>query len=162
MHLCAAAHVVWTQQHFPSLWVLPPTRGSCLLVAVHMPTTRTIKYSPCTVWSPLARSECWWLFVICHLSSVQCACAGCTPHTFSPPPAGMPPDANAGRIWVESADSGRWRLLLRPQQLDQLKQVLEPRGVREGGLHSALLRVEGAVRAAMPGRPLQMPPTPGG
>lgn len=69
----------------------------------------------------------------------------------------MPPDANAGRIWVESADSGRWRLLLRPQQLDQLKQVLEPRGAREGGLHSSLLRVEGAVRAAMPGRPFQMP-----
>lgn len=69
----------------------------------------------------------------------------------------MPPDANAGRIWVESSDSGRWRLLLRPQQLDQLKQVLEPRGAREGGLHAALLRVEGTVRAAMPGRPFQMP-----
>lgn len=72
-------------------------------------------------------------------------------------PAGMPLDANAGRIWVESADSGRWRLLLRPQQLDQLKQVLEPRGAREGGLHAALLRVEGAVRSAMPGRTFQMP-----
>jgi hypothetical protein len=71
---------------------------------------------------------------------------------------GMPPDANAGRIWVESSDSGRWRLLLRSQQLDQLKQVLEPRGAREGGLHAALLRVEGTVRAAMPGRPFQMPP----
>jgi hypothetical protein len=77
-------------------------------------------------------------------------------------PTGMPPDANAGRIWVESADSGRWRLLLRPQQLDQLKQVLEPRGAREGGLHAALLRVEGAVRAAMPGQPFHMPSSLGG
>jgi hypothetical protein len=74
----------------------------------------------------------------------------------------MPADANAGRVWVESADSGRWRLLLRPQQLDQLKQVLEPRGAREGGLHAALLRVEGAVRAAMPGTPMQMPMSLGG
>lgn len=74
----------------------------------------------------------------------------------------MPADANAGRIWVESADSGRWRLLLRPQQLDQLKQVLEPRGAREGGLHAALLRVERAVRAAMPGHPVQMPASLGG
>lgn len=75
---------------------------------------------------------------------------------------GMPADANAGRIWVESADSGRWRVLLRPQQLDQLKQVLEPRGAREGGLHAALLRVESAVRAAMPGQPFQMPASLGG
>jgi hypothetical protein len=74
----------------------------------------------------------------------------------------MPADANAGRVWVESADSGRWRLLLRPQQLDQLKQVLEPRGAREGGLHAALVRVEGAVRAAMAGRPMQMPQSLGG
>lgn len=78
-------------------------------------------------------------------------------HMHTHTPTGMAPDANSGRIWVQSADSERWRLLLRPQQLDQLKQVLEPRGAREGGLHAALLRVEGAVRGAMPGRPLQMP-----
>jgi hypothetical protein len=80
-----------------------------------------------------------------------------TPSPSSQNATGMPPDANAARIWVQSADTGRWRLLLRPQQLDQLKQVLEPRGSREGGLHAALLRVEGTVRGSMPGQPFRMP-----
>ncbi|WIA12944.1 hypothetical protein OEZ85_006559 [Tetradesmus obliquus] len=71
---------------------------------------------------------------------------------------GTPRDANAGRIFVEpAAAGGRWRVLLRTQQLDQLKQVLEPRGLREGQLHQALLRVEASVRAAMPAGPLAMP-----
>jgi hypothetical protein len=82
-------------------------------------------------------------------------------HTHKHTTAGMPPDANVGRIWVESADTGRWRLLLKRQQLDQLLQVLEPRGIREGALQAALLRVEGAVRAAMPAQPLSMPPSLG-
>jgi hypothetical protein len=51
---------------------------------------------------------------------------------------------------------------VRQQQLDELKQVLEPRGVREGGLHAALMRVEGQVKAAMPGAAFTVPPSLGG
>jgi hypothetical protein len=54
---------------------------------------------------------------------------------------------------------GAQRLLLAPLLLLLLFtfQVLEPRGLREGQLHQSLLRVEAAVRAAMPAAPFAMP-----
>lgn len=37
--------------------------------------------------------------------------------------AGQLREGNTARVFVELANGGRWRVLLRPQQLDQLKQV---------------------------------------
>ena len=49
------------------------------------------------------------------------------------------------------------QLLLSPEQLQQLQQKLEPRGVREGPLRNCLLAASGRLAAGMPGRPVQWP-----
>jgi len=48
------------------------------------------------------------------------------------------PAGGGTQLHVCGATLCRWRLMLRQQQLDQLKQVLEPRGVREGALLNSL------------------------
>lgn len=66
--------------------------------------------------------------------------------------AGVPAgeDPGSGRIWVEGADGG-WRLLTRPKQLEELRAALEPKGLREGGLHAALQRIQDDLVSHMPG-----------
>eukprot|EP00798_Chlamydomonas_sp_ICE-L_P008198 gene8198-1460_t len=65
-------------------------------------------------------------------------------------------DPCVGRIWLEAtppADElvtrSTWRLITTPEQLDGLKECLETRGLREGGLHLALQRVEKEMLAGM-------------
>jgi hypothetical protein len=70
--------------------------------------------------------------------------------------------AGSGRLLVESSTDGSWRVLTHPAQLNALKAALDPRGLRESGLYSALARLEADIRAAMPGQPLALPAETGG
>lgn len=65
--------------------------------------------------------------------------------------AGAPGDANAARIWVERVDDGGWAMVTTAAQLEQLLGCLDPRGMREAQLHSALVRHQEELKAAMPG-----------
>jgi hypothetical protein len=65
--------------------------------------------------------------------------------------------AGAGRLLVQSGTDGSWRVLTRPEQIDELRAALDPRGLRESGLFSALVRVQDDIKAAMPGQPLALP-----
>ncbi|GLI69153.1 hypothetical protein VaNZ11_013710 [Volvox africanus] len=69
-------------------------------------------------------------------------------------------DMGSGRLWVESAPEGTWRLITTPQQLDALVASLEPRGVREGQLVQALARHADRIKRAMPGVAPISKPTP--
>ncbi|EFJ39975.1 homeodomain protein [Volvox carteri f. nagariensis] len=69
-------------------------------------------------------------------------------------------DAGSGRLWVESAPEGTWRLLTTPQQLDELVASLEPKGVREGQLAQALAHHADRIKRSMPGVAPLSEPTP--
>ena len=66
-------------------------------------------------------------------------------------------DSGLGRIWEENGQDGSLQLLLTSQQVEDLKGALEPKGLREGALYNALVRVEGNCREAMPGEHITLP-----
>ncbi|KAK9835073.1 hypothetical protein WJX81_008591 [Elliptochloris bilobata] len=68
------------------------------------------------------------------------------------------PAAGGGRIFVEGADGGAWRLLAKPEQLEGLLAALERRGPREGALALALSQRRADILAGMPAQPLRLPP----
>uniref|UniRef100_A0A1D1ZYU9 Homeobox domain-containing protein n=2 Tax=Auxenochlorella protothecoides TaxID=3075 RepID=A0A1D1ZYU9_AUXPR len=68
------------------------------------------------------------------------------------------PDPGAGRIFFESGEDGALSIVRDAASLDALVGALERRGAREAGLYASLLRHRDALAAAMPARPLALPP----
>ncbi len=62
-----------------------------------------------------------------------------------------------GRVFVEDARDGSWRLLHTPDQLQGLRAALDPRGIREMELAAELERIKETLKKAMPSPPLQLP-----
>lgn len=54
-----------------------------------------------------------------------------------------------GRLFVENSLDGGMQVIHHPQQLDELKQCLEPRGLREGLLLRKIAAVEKSIRESM-------------
>ncbi|GMH42842.1 hypothetical protein BSKO_10761 [Bryopsis sp. KO-2023] len=58
-------------------------------------------------------------------------------------------DASKGRIFLESFSDKTIQVIHNGSQLDDLKKVLEPRGVREGALLDKINKAEESIRGAM-------------
>ncbi len=115
--------------------------GFCLGLAGRLCGLGTVWHQPTAPWQ-LAQLSSWqeWRSVrTCFYQHMSYVAVG------------------AGRLLVESGTDGSWRVLTRPEQIDELRAALDPRGLRESGLFSALVRVQDDIKAAMPGQPVALP-----
>ena len=67
-------------------------------------------------------------------------------------PAG---DPGAGRLYIESAEDGSFRVLSQKEDLQALMDALERRGAREERLFAELLRQQESLARAMPSQPFR-------
>ncbi|KAK9797439.1 hypothetical protein WJX73_004705 [Symbiochloris irregularis] len=66
-------------------------------------------------------------------------------------------DPELGRLYIESAEDGSFRVLTDAGELQKLMEALERRGAREERLFAELLRQQDSLTQSMPCRPFRMP-----
>lgn len=64
-------------------------------------------------------------------------------------------DAGAGRLYIESAADGGFRVLTHQDDLQELLDALERRGAREERLFAELLRQQDSLTRGMPSQPFR-------